>query len=130
MKLQVTLLASLFLTAIAATGCSSSNDGGGSTPGVFCSTSTGGSSLCYGYTNLNSDQQNTVSNQCTSTLQGKVVSSCPTAGLAGCCKYSAGGITTEECYYESDAGLGAFGDPATTGKQACSSLSGTWSSGI
>jgi hypothetical protein len=127
MKLQALAFASLFVTLAVIPGCGSSDSGGGSSPSVFCSTSTGGSQLCYGYTNLNSSQQSSVSDQCTSALQGKVVSSCPTADLAGCCKYSAGGITTEECYYGGDAGIPGF-DPASGGKSACSAVSGTWSS--
>jgi hypothetical protein len=129
MKLQTILLTSLLFIA-AAPGCSGgSGDGGGGSPAVFCSTNFGGSSLCYGYTNLTSSQQSTVSNSCTSTLGGQVVTSCPTGGLTGCCKYTAGGITTEECYYASDAGIPGF-DPTSSDKQACSSLNGTWSSGI
>jgi hypothetical protein len=129
MKLQAFLVGAFLVTTALVTGCSSSSSDD-STPSVFCSTSFGGSSLCYGYTNLTSDQQKSVSNACTQApLSGKIVSSCPSGGLAGCCKYAAGGITTEECYYSAgDSGTG--GDPATAGKQACSAVNGAWSTGM
>jgi len=126
MKFQALLAASLFVTVLA--GCSSSSsDGGGTTPSVFCSTNLGGSSLCYGYTNLTSDQQKAVSDACAQApLSGKIVTECPTSGIAGCCKYTAGGIATEQCYYTAgDSGI----DPSTAAKQVCSTLKGTWSTG-
>jgi hypothetical protein len=117
MKFNSFLLASFFMTSVAAIACGSSSNGGGSSS-VFCSSSFGGQQQCYGYTNLTSDQANSVSGSCTGSLQGKVVSSCPTSGLTGCCKYTAGGISTEDCFYSSDA---------ATDKQVCTSENGTWS---
>jgi hypothetical protein len=125
MKLSAILLSSFLVASTLVAGCSSSTSGSGGTPGVFCSTSLLGSQLCYGYTNLNSDQTNAVTSACTQTLQGKIVSSCPSAGIVGCCKSSQGGYNIEECYYADDAGTSS----ADQDKQACTSspTNGTWS---
>lgn len=122
MKLTA-LLASAFLAATTiVAGCSSSSTPSGSaggSPSVFCSASLAGTTICYGYTNLTSDQQNAVSSSCTGSLQGKIVSACPTADLTGCCKTATAGYNTEECYY------GAAN--ASADQQACTASSGTWS---
>jgi hypothetical protein len=125
MKRHTIFLGSFIVLAAIVAGCGSSSSSD-STPSVFCSTSLGGTSTCYGYTNLTASEQSSVSSECTQSLQGSVVSACPTSGLAGCCKYSAGGITTDECYYQESGGV----DPTTSGQQACTAVSGTWSTGM
>jgi hypothetical protein len=123
MKLSSVLVSSFLALSTIVAGCSSSTSSG-STPGVFCSASFAGTQVCYGYTNLTSDQQNAVTSSCTGTLQGKIVSSCPTSGLLGCCKTSvSGGYTQEECYYGDDAGTSS----ASADQMACTSANGTWS---
>src|SRR4051812_18274312 len=100
MKLHTFLVGSLLATAALVAGCGSDSSSSSAPPAVFCTSAFAGTSVCYGYTNLTSDQQKSVSDACTAApLSGKIVSTCPTGGLAGCCKYTAGGITTEECYY-------------------------------
>jgi hypothetical protein len=109
---KLAALAALGLLGLA--GCSSSS-GGGSTPaGTYCNVTS--LNLCYGYTNLTSDQQNTVKSECTQQLQGTVVSSCPT-GDVGCCAFTTGGIQTNECFYSGSASVD---------QSACA---GTWTAG-
>jgi hypothetical protein len=122
MKLSSVLVSSFLALSTIIAGCSSSSGGGGS-PSVFCSASFAGSQICYGYTNLTSDQQNAVTSSCKSTLQGTIVSACPTSGLLGCCKTTTAGYNTEECYYGDDAGTSS----ASADQMACTSQSGTWS---
>src|SRR5215472_1585488 len=97
-----------------ATACSSSSSSGGGAGGsIFCSATLGGlTPICFGYSNLNADQQNTVNNECKQSLMGTVTTSCPTAGIIGCCKSTQGGIQTEECYYQSSGGEGGVAGDA------------------
>jgi hypothetical protein len=46
------------------------------------------------------------------------VSACPTTNLAGCCRFAAGSLTPEECYY----------DPSIASSliMACTNQNGTW----
>ena len=45
--------------------------------------------------------------------------SCPTAGLAGCCTVTSGGVSAEACYYMAAS--------ASQDQSACTSSGGTWS---
>ena len=119
--LVFTLVASAAALALAS-GCSSSTASPASIS-TYCATSLGGAPLCYGYSNLTSDQQTSLANTCKQSLMGTVVTSCPTASLVGCCTSKTAGIATEECYYGADSGTADV-----SGYQAaCSATSGTWS---
>jgi hypothetical protein len=114
----------LTVSAVVGVGCSSSSSGGGggsTPPGVYCNTNLGGVQTCYGYSNLNSDQTNAVTMECTSSLMGTVASSCPTSGQVGCCQSTVSGYTINECYYCGSA---------STYQMACTAQSGaTWTAG-
>jgi hypothetical protein len=108
---------------IGATGCSSSSGGGGSNtpPGTYCDQMVAGSEICTGYTNLNSDQANSVNMACTSA-GGKTVSSCPSANQVGCCSYTQSGYTVSACYYCPSS--------ASADSMACMAQSGAkWAAG-
>jgi hypothetical protein len=124
----VTFLALAFATFLVpafAGGCGSSGGGGGAAAtGFGCSETQGGQGICIVFTNLTASEQTQAQNQCTQGM-GTVVTSCPTAGLAGCCKIppmGSMGIGQTQCYY-GDAG-------ASVGMQLCSGLMGTWSNGM
>jgi hypothetical protein len=118
MKLSALLVSSFLAVSTIVAGCSSSSS---SPPGVSCSSSQLGQESCFNYSNLNSDQENAVKSIC-SAINGTVVSSCPTAGLVGCCKTTASGYTSEQCYYADDSGV-----PASSDQQSCTTGNGTWS---
>ncbi len=125
MRIAMFVAVPFLLVGAVAVGCSSSSSS--PAPGsIFCSATLAGTGtqLCYGYKNLNADQQNSVSMDCKQTLMGSIVSSCPTANLVGCCSYTTGGISTEECFY--GGGEGGTTDPSIY-MMSCSSQSGTWS---
>jgi hypothetical protein len=84
----------------------------------FCSTMSGGAEqLCFVYKHLTAAQQSAASTACTQQ-HGTAVTSCPSAGLVGCCTETASGVTAESCNY-----AGTASDLMT----ACASASGTWS---
>lgn len=128
---KLTLAFSL-IAAIAAVGCgssSSNNTGSTGSPSTYCSASIATTQVCYGYTNLTSQQQSSVDQSCKSSLNGKVVSSCPTDGIIGCCTTKSS-YNTEVCYYQSSSDAGTMVDAGTmsnTYKQSCDSQGGTWS---
>lgn len=122
MRIAMFVAVPVLLAGSIAAGCSSSSS---PAPGnIYCSATLAGTQLCYGYKNLNADQQNSVTTDCKQTLMGTIVSSCPTASLVGCCSYTMGGIAIESCSY--GGGEGGTTDP-TTDMMVCSSESGTWS---
>ena len=112
-----------------ATACSSSSSSGGGGGSIFCSASLAGTQLCYGYSNLTPDQQNSVNNTCKQSLMGTITTSCPTAGILGCCKFTQGGIQIEECYYSGggEGGAGDAGVDTSAYQMACTQNNGTWS---
>lgn len=111
---------------VAAAACSSGSGGGGG--GGGSSSSSGGSSsavascqvasqnVCYVFLNGAPETAGGDGVECQSALGGKVVSSCPTSGLLGCCLYSS--PSDYECFYQ---GSGAKGCSGGTGV-------GNWSS--
>lgn len=112
---------SVFFASVLLQACSGSSPGtiggGGPPPGVYCSAKVAEAEVCYGYSNLTADQQSAVAQDCTQSLDGSVVSSCP-GGQIGCCSLPTGGYTTTECYYQ--------GDPSSL-QAGCKSSNGTWS---
>ncbi len=119
MKLRSFIVAPVFaLLSLAA--CSSGTSGGGSNS-LVCSTNTGGVESCVEYKGFTSDQQSSLNSSCT----GSVVSSCPTAGLLGCCTTTVSSYTVESCSYGSTDG--GFGLTASDEESSCKTISGTWS---
>jgi hypothetical protein len=110
-------LAGLFLVVVA---CSGSSGGIGSPPGIYCSASSAGVSVCYGYANLTGDQEDAVKQTCTEALQGTITSQCPTTNEIGCCTQPTDGYSTTECYYAGQA---------SSYSAACKAAGGTWSGG-
>ena len=124
--LALSALASLTLAALLP-GCSGKSSQGATPAGIYCSATVGPSTVCFGYSNLTSEQQSAVTQACTGSLGGTIDSSCP-AGQVGCCTITAG-YTTTECYYAGDAATlkaGCSGTWSTTGN---GSSSGSGSSG-
>lgn len=121
MKAKFFIGAAVF-SMMAAVGCSSgggSSGGGGGGGGLDCSVPA--ANLCYIYSGLNSAQNTAESSACAAETSGAVVSSCPTAGLYGCCTTTTGGFSTEDCYYQYADG----GGPGASSYM--SSCTGTWS---
>jgi hypothetical protein len=121
----VTLASAAMLLSAFAGGCGSSSSGGGgaAATGFGCSETSGGNGICIVFTNLTPSEQTQATNQCMQQM-GTVVTSCPTAGLSGCCKIAPMGsaIAESQCYY-GDAG-------ASVGMQICMAAMGTWTNGM
>jgi hypothetical protein len=90
---------------------------------LSCLEVVGSNEVCYSYEGLTASTATAEKSACASA-GGKVVSTCPTAGLSGCCEdIPVGGssITYGYCEY----GVPASGISAL--KSACASAKGTWS---
>ena len=100
-------------------GSGSSSGGNGTSTG--CSyTGGGGIPYCTLYSNLNSAQQSSLDMECTSGLDGMVVSTCPSSGQVGCCLYTENGYSVDECYYNCENGS------TMVFQNDCMSANGTW----
>jgi hypothetical protein len=93
--------------------------GGGSGNQVACVITVDGGALegCTILEDLNAQAQTEATTNC----KGTVATTCPTAGLVGCCKIpsaGAGSVPSEQCWYVGTA---------STYTSVCSSLNGTWS---
>jgi hypothetical protein len=122
MKLRSLVIAAPLFALLSLAACGSSTSGSNS---LFCSQNMAGSESCVAYKGFTSDQQSTLNSECTSA-SGSVVSSCPSAGLLGCCTTSVSGYSVEECYYGGDSGVGLS---ASQEESSCTMGSGTWSTG-
>jgi hypothetical protein len=78
---------------------------------------TGGVMACTGYTGPASEAS-TYQQACMSE-GGTSGTGCPTASLVGCCKTTAGTVTSEACYYDAQTGNAAM--------MGCTGTSEMWS---
>jgi hypothetical protein len=92
-------------------------EGGDGGTNVFCSETTAGVPYCFGYENYPPTLVSGFETTCTTTDKGTVISSCPSAGLVGCCTIQ-GTNTVVSCDYSGTA---------SADQGMCTGLSGTWS---
>jgi hypothetical protein len=133
MKAHLFFVAPILAVSLMVVGCGSSSDsstgaGGGTTSSgtsggatdVACTFTQGASMSCIQYGNLQQAQIDGIKQSCSAQPSGKVVDSCPTDKLLGCCAQKTAGIDTATCYYE------AMGLTADSLKMACGQAMGTW----
>jgi hypothetical protein len=93
-------IGTLAATLTLLTACSSAIDLAGTTT-VYCSSAGSPATSCTTITGPSAGE-GTMDSNCT-TNGGKLVGSCPTSGVVGCCIVRQDGVTTETCSYTGKA---------------------------
>jgi hypothetical protein len=99
--------AAAFTLACSSSSGSESGDGGsgGTGSSSACTYLQGGITECFMFANLTSAQAAKDDMNCATTQpDGKVVDTCPSEGLIGCCRSSIGPEIAYACSYEGDGG--------------------------
>ena len=116
------LVATVSLASILAAGCHSASHGTSTPAGIYCQAMLAGELVCYGYSNLDKDEESAVSDACTTSLAGTIGGSCP-SGEVGCCTIPTAGYETTECYYAGTPSALEEGGSAESGKWSAGSTS-------